>query len=227
MRRHQKGSWGSMARTRDLRGRCSLPRSLRCDLVLCCRVMSYSVLILSTTVAIPQRCRRSLHRHRHLRRTAAAAATAVRRLLCCGCGWCLLRLFLKKSIKNWLFCCCCGHNRDDRARPSCCAATHLAGPLPPSPPPPPPPLLLLRLRCCYCAAAAAALPLCRCLSDVVVLGLPLSVSLGATAPCLNSKFDVSSPLAACDMEAVYALAAIRSPQTQPKACRSESGLFLA
>ena len=229
MRRHQRVA-GEAWRVRATSGvgasEPALPRSLRCDLVLCCRVMSYSVLILSTNVAIPQRCRRSLHRHRHLRRTAAAAATAVRRLLCCGCGWCLLRLFLKKSIKNWLFC-CCGHDRDDRARPSCCAATHLAGPLPPPPPPPPPPLLLLRLRCCYCAAAAAALPLCRCLSDGVVLGLPLSVSLGATAPCLNSKFDVSSPLAACDMEAVYALAAIRSPQTQPKACRSESGLFLA
>ena len=71
--------------------------------------MSYSVLVLSTTVAIPQRCRRSLHRHRRPRRTATAAtaaaaaadadadtdADAVRRLLCCGCGWCLLRLFLK------------------------------------------------------------------------------------------------------------------------------------
>ena len=146
----------------------ALPRSLRCDLVLCCCVMSYSVLILSTTVvAIPQRCCRSLHRHRHPHRTAvatattaAAAAAAVRRLLCCGCGWCLLRLFLKKMTKNWLFC-CCGDDRGDRARPSCCAATYLAGPSPPPPPPPPPPLLLLlllrlRLRCCYCAAAAAA-----------------------------------------------------------------------
>ena len=89
----------------------ALPRSLRCDLVLCCCVMSYSVLILSTTVAIPQLCRRSLHRHRHRHRhrhprgtapaATAAAAAAVRRLLCCGCGWCLLRLFLK----DWLLCC--------------------------------------------------------------------------------------------------------------------------
>ena len=29
------------------------------------------------------------------------------------------------------------------------------------------------------------------------------------------------------MEAVYAVAAIRLPQTQPKACPSESGFFLA
>ena len=162
--------------------------------------------------------------------------------MCCVCGWCLLRLFLKKLIKNWLFCCCCGDDRDDRASPSFCAATHLAGPSPPPPPPPPPPLLLLllllllrlrlRLRCCSCAAAAAAaaaavLLLCYCLSDGVVLGLPLSVSPGATAPCLNSKFDVSSPLLACDMEAMYAFSAIRSPQTQPKACRRESDIFLA
>ena len=139
----------------------TLPRSLPCDLVLCCCIMSYSVLTLSTTVAIPQRCRRSFHRHRHPRRTATAAATAVaaaavRRLLCCGCGWCLLRLFIKQIIKNWLFC-CCGDDRSDRTRPSCCAATHLAGPSPP--PPPPPPLLLLRrlpLQCCYCAGADAA-----------------------------------------------------------------------
>ena len=79
----------------------ALRRSLRCDLILCCCVMSYSVQILSTTVAIPQRCRRSLHRHRHPRRTAAAAtAAAVRRLLCCGCGWRLLRLFPKKKKKT-------------------------------------------------------------------------------------------------------------------------------
>ena len=208
----------------------ALPRSLRCDLVLCCGVKPYSVL--STTVAIPQRCHRSRHRHRHPRRRAAAAATAaaaVRRLLCCGCGWCLLRFFLKILLKNWLF--CCGDDRDDRARPSCCAATHLARPSPP--PPPPPPLLLrlrLRLRCCYCAAAAAAvLLLCCCLSDGVVLGLPLLVSLGATAPCLDSKFDVASLLPACGIEAVYknAFSAVRPPQTQPKACRSESGLSLA
>ena len=166
MRRHQRVA-GEAWRVRATSGvgasEPALPRYLRCDLVLCCCVMSYSVLILSTTVAIPQSCRRSLHRHRHRhrhpRRTAAAAATAaaVRRLLCCDCGWCLLRLFLKKLIKNWLFC-CGGDDRDDRARPSCCAATHLAGPSPP--PPPPPPLLLLllrlRLRCYYCAAAAAA-----------------------------------------------------------------------
>ena len=131
--------------------------------------------MLSTTVAIPQRCRRRLHRHRHPRRTAAAgaaAAAAVRRLLCCGCGWCLPRLFLNNLIKSWLF--CYGGDRGDRARPSCCTATILAGPSPPSPPPPPPPPLLLlrpRLRCCYCggggggggAAAAAVLlfSLCR------------------------------------------------------------------
>ena len=75
------------------------------------------------------------------------------------------------------------------------------------------------------AAAATAVLLCCCLSDGVVLGLPLSVSLGATAPRPTSKFDVASPLLACDMEAVYAFSALRSPQT-PKACRSESGLFL-
>ena len=158
MRRHQRVA-GEAGRVRAASGVGAslppLPRSLRCDLVLCCRVMSYSVLILSTTVAIPQRCRRSLHRHP--RRTAAAAtavpAAAVRRLLCCGCDWCLLRLFLKKAVKNWLFGCC--GDRGDRARPSCCAAVHLAGPSPP----PPPPLLLrlrLRLRCCYCASAASA-----------------------------------------------------------------------
>ena len=77
----------------------------------------------------------------------------------------------------------------------------------------------LRPRCCCCccgcgaATALLLLLLCCCLSDSVVLGLPLSVSLGATAPCLNSKFDVASPLPACDMEAVYAFSAIRSPQT--------------
>ena len=64
------------------------------------------------------------------------------------------------------------------------------------------------------------------MSDVV-LGLPLTVSLGATAPCLNSKTDVASPLPAYDIEAVYAFSAIRSPQTQPKGCPSESGIFLA
>ena len=53
----------------------ALPRSLRCDLGLCCCVMSYySVLTLSTNVAIPQRCCRS--RNRHPSRTTAAAATA-------------------------------------------------------------------------------------------------------------------------------------------------------
>ena len=109
MRRHQKVA-GEAWRVRATSGvgasEPGLTRSLRCDLVLCCCMMSYSVLILSTTVAIPQRCRRSLHRHRHPRRTAAAdataaaAAAAVRGLLCCGCGWCLLRLFLKKILKN-------------------------------------------------------------------------------------------------------------------------------
>ena len=169
--------------------------------------MSYSVLILSTTAAIPQHCCRSLNRHRHPRRTAAAAATAaaVRRLLCCGCVWCHLRLLLKKTTKNWLFC-SCGDDRGDRARPSCYAATHLAAPSPLPPPPASPPPLLLLLRCCCCAAA---LLMCCCLSDVVVLGLPLAVSLDATAPCLNPKFDVASRLPACDMEAVYALSAIR------------------
>ena len=159
MRRHQRvaGEAGRVHATSGVgASEPALPCSLRCNLVLCCRVMSYSVLILSITAAIPQRCRRSLHRRRHPRRhprrtaAAATAAAAVRRLLCCGCGWCLLRLFLKKSIKHWLFC-CCGDDRGDRARPSCCAATHLAGPSPPPPPPLPPPLLL---RCCYCAASA-------------------------------------------------------------------------
>ena len=165
MRRHQRvagEAWHVRATSGVGASEPALPRSLRCDLGLCSCVISYSVLILSTTVAIPQRCRRSFHRHRHPRRTAAAAAAAtaaaaaaaaVRRLLCCGCGWCLLRLLLKILIKNWLFCC---DDRGDRARPSCCVATHLAGP---SPPPPPLLLLLLlrlRLRCCYCAAAAAA-----------------------------------------------------------------------
>ena len=239
MRRHQRVA-GEAWRVRATSGvgasEPALPCSLRGDLVLYCWVMSYSVLILSTTVAIPQRCRQRLHRHRHRhpRRTAAAALTAaaaaaVRRLLCWGCGWCLLRLVKKFLIKKWLFC-CCGDDRGDRARPSCCAATHLAEP---SPPPPPPPLLLrlrlrLRLRCCYCAAAAAAVLLCCCcLSDGIVLGLPLPVSLGAAALCLNSKFDVAPPLPACDMDAVYAFCEIRSPQTQPKACQSESRLFLA
>ena len=139
-------------------------RVLYDDLVLCyCVMLSYSVLIFLTTAAIPRRCRRSFHRHRHTRRTAAAAtaaaaaaaAAAVRRLLCCGCGWCLLRLLLK--IKNWLL--CCGDDRGDRARPTCCAATYLAGPSPPPPPPLPPPLLQLRLRlrCCYCRCCC-----CRC-----------------------------------------------------------------
>ena len=106
MRRHQRVA-GEAWRVRATSGvgasEPAFPRSLRCDLVLCCCVMSYFVLILSTTVAMPQRCRRSLHRHRHPRRTAAATAAAAadvrRRLLCCGCGWCLLRLFLEKTIK--------------------------------------------------------------------------------------------------------------------------------
>ena len=51
-------------------------------------------------------------------------------------------------------------------------------------------------------AAAVLLPCCCCLSDGVVLGLPLSVSLGATAPCLNSKFEIAYPLPVGDMEAV-------------------------
>ena len=79
MRRHQSVA-GEAWRVRATSGvgasEPALPCSLRCDLVLCCCVMSYSVLILSTTVAIPQRCRQSLHRHRHPRRNAAAAAAA-------------------------------------------------------------------------------------------------------------------------------------------------------
>ena len=105
MRRHQRvagEAWRVRATSWVGASEPALPRSLRCDLVLCCCMMSYSVLILSTTVAIPQGCRRSLRRHHHPRRTAAAATAAVRRLLCSGCGWCLLRLFLKKLIKNWL-----------------------------------------------------------------------------------------------------------------------------
>ena len=115
MRRHQRVS-GEAWRVRATSGvgasETALPRSRRCDLGLCCCVISYSVLILSTTVAIPQRCRRSLHRHRRPRRTAATATTAaaaaaaaavVRRLLCCGCGWCLLRLFLKNLSKTGCF----------------------------------------------------------------------------------------------------------------------------
>ena len=80
MRRHQRVA-GEAWRVRATLGvgtsEPALPCSLRCDLVLCCCVMSYSVLILSTTVAIPQRCRRSLHRHRHPRRTAAAATASL------------------------------------------------------------------------------------------------------------------------------------------------------
>ena len=123
------------------------------DLVLrCCVMLSYSVLIFSTTAAIPHRCRRSFHRHRHPRRTATAAAAtaaaaAVRRLLLRSCGWCLLCLFLKKKKKKAVL---CDDDRGDRARPICCATINLAGPSPPPPPPPPPPLL----RCCYCCAAA-------------------------------------------------------------------------
>ena len=203
MRRHQRvagEAWYVRATSGVGASESALPRSLRCDLVLCCCVMLYSVLILSANVAIPQRRRRSLHRHRHPRRTATAAATAaaaaaaaaaaVRRLLCCGCGWCLLRSFLKKLIKNWLFC-CCGDDRD-RARPSRATVPQLIWQghrhrhLRPRPRP--------RRRCCGsgCGAATALLLLlllCCCFSDGVVLGLPLSVSLsiGATAPCLNSK----------------------------------------
>ena len=47
--------------------------------------MSYSVLILSTTVYIPQCCRRSLHRHRHPCRTAAAPATAAATAAAAAC----------------------------------------------------------------------------------------------------------------------------------------------
>ena len=197
----------------------ALPRPLRHDLIIRYCVMSYSVLIVSATVPISQRCRPSLHRNRHPRRTVAAAAiaaAAVRRLSCCGCGWCLLRLCIKIQMKKWRFCCCVDY-RDDLARPSRGGATHLAGLSPPPPPPPPPPLmpLLLLLLCC-------------CLSDGVVLGLPVSVSrLRATAPCQYSKTDVVSPLPACSMEAVYAFSAIRSSHTQPKSCRGEPGLFLA
>ena len=186
---------------------------------LFCCVMSYPVLILSATVGIPQRRRRRPHRHRHPRRTAAAAAAAaaVRRLLCCGCGWCLLRLFLKHFTKNCLFCC---GDRGDRARPSRADVPqliwrgHRHRHLRPCP-----------RRCCYycgsgcCDVTAQQLLLLRCcLSDGVVLGLPLSVSLynRATAPRLNSKFDAASPLPACDMEAVFAVSAIRSPQTHQK-----------
>ena len=166
----------------------ALPRSLRCDLVLCCCVMSYSVLSLSTTVAIPQRCRRSLHRHRHPHRTVAATAAAVvavvaavRWLLCCGSGWGLLRLFLKKIIKNWLFC-CCSVDRFDRARPSCCAATHLAGPL--QPPPPSPPLLL---QCCCCCAAVLTLSYAR--SKSVLRSLLLEIDEHSCARILYTSPD--------------------------------------
>ena len=78
----------------------ALPRPLRHDLILRYCVMSYSVLIVSATVPISQRCRPSLHRNRYPRRTVAAAAiaaAAVRRLSCCGCGWCLLRLCIKNT----------------------------------------------------------------------------------------------------------------------------------
>ena len=79
-----------------------LSLSQRLDLVPCCCVMSYSVLILSKIVAIPQRCRRSLYRH-PLRivvaaaaaATAAAAAAERRLLLCCRCGYRLLAGFQK------------------------------------------------------------------------------------------------------------------------------------
>ena len=77
MRRHQRVA-RVRATSRAGASEPVLPRSLRCDLVLCCCVMSYSVLILSTIVAIPQRCRRSLYRHRHPRRR--------RRYCCCCCG---------------------------------------------------------------------------------------------------------------------------------------------
>ena len=154
------------------------------------------------------------------------AAAVVRRLLCCGCGWCL-RIFLKKILTNGLLC-CCGDDREmiepgRAAVPQLIWRGHRHR------------LVCPRLRhccCCNCwgwgcATAASVLLLrCCCLSDGVVLGLPLSVSLGATAPCLNWKFDVAYPLAACDMNAAYAFVTICSPQTQPRACRSESGLFL-
>ena len=98
-----------------------------------------------------------------------------RRRYCCCCCCCaaavVLRLrlvspaFVSKEKKNWLFCC---GDRGDRARLSCG---------------------------CGCGAATALLLLllCCCLSDGVVLGLPLSVSIGATAPCLNSKFKMLPP----------------------------------
>ena len=177
--------------------------------------LSYSVLIFSTTVAIPQRCRRSFHRHRHPRCTAApaaaaAAAAAVQRLLCCGCGWCLLCLFLKKKSG----CSVVMIVRGDRARPSCCAAIHLGGPSPP--PPPPPPLLLLRLRCYYSCAAVLALSytcsksvLRSLLREIDAAVRGFCTSRGGTFLCLVLFF-------------VMFLS-----QTQPNACRSEPGLFRA
>ena len=84
MRRHQRVA-GEAWRVRATSGvgasEPALPRFLRCDLVLCCCVMSYSVLILSTTVAIPQRCRRSFHRHA----THAARPPLLLLLLYGGC----------------------------------------------------------------------------------------------------------------------------------------------
>ena len=93
MRRHQRVA-GEAWRVRATSGvgasEPALPRYLRCDIVLCCCVMSYSVLIWLTTVAIPQPCRRSLYRHRHRRRTADAARPPpplplLLLLLCGGC----------------------------------------------------------------------------------------------------------------------------------------------
>ena len=108
MRRHQRvtgEAWRVPATS-------ALPHSLRCAWFSAARDVVFGAEFVNHR-RLPQRCRRSLHRHRHPRRTAAAVATAatvaaaataaVRRLLCCGCGWCLLRLFLKNIIKTGCF----------------------------------------------------------------------------------------------------------------------------
>ena len=123
------------------------------------------------------------HRHRHLhpRRCCrcgwgCGAATAVLWLLCCGCCWCFLSLFLKN--KKLAVVCCGDHDRGDRAKPSCCAAIHLAGPATATSTP-----------AAAAAAAAVLLLMCGCCC-AVVLTLSYTCSNSAMRSLLPSCYGV-------------------------------------
>ena len=145
-----------------------LSRSLRFDLVLCCCVMPYSGLIFVnhrryTTTLSPKPPPTTPHGRRRRRCCCCCS--------CCCCSCCAAAIVLRLRLVSPAFVsnkhdkkldfCCCGDDRGDRARPSRAAVPqliwrgHRHRNLRPCP-----------RRCCCC-----------CLSNGVVPGLPLSVSL--------------------------------------------------